>query len=304
MTRADLASRLPEALAQRIAESSEASERLRAYEEAAAAASDLIVELELDADETVDYLAERLANACEEREDLARAIAGLQPEALVLALAASLGREEGIRRFEERFFSALRPALGKMRLDQAAMDEVHQLVRERLFVPAAGKSRARIAELAGQGDLRALVRLSGVRIALNLKRRDKRLVPDDDEAILSTLAADDDPELAVLKSRYRRDVKAAFESALAQLSARERAVLRLHLIHRVSIDEIGEIYRVHRATAARWLARVRSQLDEATRQALRDALGVESEDLASVIRLVQSRLEVSFDRLLQSDAAD
>jgi RNA polymerase sigma-70 factor (ECF subfamily) len=75
-------------------------------------------------------------------------------------------------------------------------------------------------------------------------------------------------------------------------------VLKLHLVHRLSIDEIGRAHGVHRATAARWLERVRDELQAETRRLLRQRLGLDLAGIDSMVALVESRLEVSFRRLL------
>jgi RNA polymerase sigma-70 factor (ECF subfamily) len=288
---------LPEVLLSTVAGDPAAAEELTRLEEELAGAA---LQHNLSLDVAAGYLAERIEALCTEVSDAKKALAALDCETLLLALAASMGNERAIISFEERFFSSLRPALRKMGLDEAALAEVVQLVRERLFVPAAEADRARIADLTGRGDLGGLVRVTGVRLALNLQRRDRRLVPDADDAIISNLVADDDPQAAALKARYQPEVRRAFEGAISRLSSKQRTILRLHLLHRLSIDEIGAIYRVHRATAARWLARLREELEKATLEALREAVGAQENDLVSLVRMVQSRLEVSFERLLQT----
>jgi hypothetical protein len=55
---------------------------------------------------------------------------------------------------------------------------------------------------------------------------------------------------------------------------------------------------VHRATAARWLARVRTDLVDGTLAKLSAALGIGRASAASIVRLVQSQLELSVVRHL------
>jgi RNA polymerase sigma-70 factor (ECF subfamily) len=70
------------------------------------------------------------------------------------------------------------------------------------------------------------------------------------------------------------------------------------MIDGLTIDDIGAIYRVHRATAARWLVGIRDKLVEQTRGRLAAKLGVDTEEAASIVRLVQSQLDVSVIRHL------
>ena len=64
------------------------------------------------------------------------------------------------------------------------------------------------------------------------------------------------------------------------------------------MDEIAGLYGVHRATAARWVDRIRDKLEVETKRRLRERTGLAGAELDSAVRLVQSRLEVSFRRLL------
>lgn len=76
-------------------------------------------------------------------------------------------------------------------------------------------------------------------------------------------------------------------------------VLKQHLVQRLTIDQIGGLYHLHRATAARRLAKARAALLDGTRAALARRLGLPPEQLAAVLEMVESRLEVSVERLLR-----
>jgi RNA polymerase sigma-70 factor (ECF subfamily) len=67
----------------------------------------------------------------------------------------------------------------------------------------------------------------------------------------------------------------------------------------MSIDEVGVAFGVHRATAARWLNRARAALVTATHQKLAARLDLPVEQIESVIRLVQSKLDASVIRYLK-----
>jgi RNA polymerase sigma-70 factor (ECF subfamily) len=85
--------------------------------------------------------------------------------------------------------------------------------------------------------------------------------------------------------------QAAVEDVLRDLDPCERNVLRMHMVHQLSIDEIGRTYEVHRATAARWLTSIRDRLQDETRKLLRDRLGLADRELDSLFRVVESQLE-------------
>jgi RNA polymerase sigma-70 factor (ECF subfamily) len=74
--------------------------------------------------------------------------------------------------------------------------------------------------------------------------------------------------------------------------------LRFHLLDGWSIDQIGERYGVHRATAARWVGAAREKLGEDLRKRLAERLAIPASQVSSIVALVTSAIEVSLDRLL------
>jgi RNA polymerase sigma-70 factor (ECF subfamily) len=77
------------------------------------------------------------------------------------------------------------------------------------------------------------------------------------------------------------------------LPLRERNALRMYFCGRCTIDQIGRAYRVHRATAARWVQLGLQELRQGIRDALvkRDVRLTDSE-FFSVAREVQSQLDM------------
>ena len=103
-----------------------------------------------------------------------------------------------------------------------------------------------------------------------------------------------------MKERYRAAFRVAFEQAVRRLSSRERNILRLQLDAGLTVEQIGEVYGVHRATATRWLTKIRDQLMSDTRRELGERVGVSSSELDGVMELIQSRLDVSVRRMLET----
>lgn len=224
-------------------------------------------------------------------------LAGLETTDLYLACACARGDVRAIEHFEAHHFADLAIALRKLRLADALLDEVKQQLRVQLFV-GDGDELPDIALYAGRGELRLWVRSTGVRAALKHLRRDRHLLPDGDDALAEIATGVDDPLLVHLKQTYAAQFKAAFGEAVAALTPRQRNLLRHHLVDTLSIDEVGRIYRVHRATAARWVADAREQLMATTQKLLRARLAIAPAELESIVRLVRSQLDLSIHRVL------
>lgn len=264
-----------------------ARQRLRERVRAAADAHELAVDREA---------LEQLAWARVETD--ATAIDALDLDAMILALACAEGQAKAIRDFESRYFGSAVAALRRMGLTDERQLEALAQTRAILFVGNEGAPR--ILELVGKGDLRALVKVVAVRRALNLQRAERGLRIEPSEALADAIAEHTSPELDALKGQHRALVKAALSDALASLDPESRTLLRLSLLHELSIDELAAMHHLHRSTVARRIAKIRDNLRTVMHERLVVALGRSSPDVDSMLRIANSGLEISFERLLAS----
>lgn len=182
------------------------------------------------------------------------------------------------------------------RMHVSVRDEATQVVRTQLLAPRDGRPAA-IGDYAGRGALRSWLRVCVSRELVRIAKAQQRAEPLE-EHLVADPGYGDDPALEELKAKYRAELAEAFRTALTELAARDRTLLRYQLIDGLTIDEIGPIFRVHRATAARWIAKVRDDLVTRTRTLMAEALGVDTAEAASIVRLVQSQLDMSVIRHL------
>jgi RNA polymerase sigma-70 factor (ECF subfamily) len=176
--------------------------------------------------------------------------------------------------------------------------EAKQVVRQ-VLVPRGDRPPA-LAEFSGSGELGGWLRIALGRELVRQRRKGVDRLDTGEAALMAD--RDDDPETAYLKAHYQREFKQAFAAALTELGDRERRALRYSIVERLSIDEIARLDGVHRATAARDVARARALLAEKTRGLLQTRLRVEPSQLDSILRLVTSQLDVSVRRLLAEPA--
>jgi len=176
--------------------------------------------------------------------------------------------------------------------------DLRQILREKLFVAPPGE-RPRLAEYAGQGQLASWLRITAVRIFVDLGRRKDRA--REAPAADAELAMPDpgDLSLEVIKAEYRAAVGQAMRDAAAALPAADRHLLHQHFVAGLSIDQLGVALGIHRATAARRVARAREALVGATRALIATRLRLADGELDEVIGMVMSRLDVSIPRLLE-----
>jgi len=243
-----------------------------------------------------DYAA-HLAHVAPEADDVAAALDDMNTDDLYLAAACAKGDEGALRHFEKAILPKAERAAARIDGDPGFIDEVMAEVRVKLLVGQDDKP-PRIVAYLGRGPIAHWVQVTAMRVAQTFKRRGARRevameIPD---VVASVLG--DDPELAPFADQLRGPFAEAFNEALQELSARERNVLRLYLIEEVSAEKIGKMYRVHRATVARWIAQARRSVHLSTKKRLADRLELQPMSFESVMGQMMSGVDLSLASFL------
>ncbi|WP_369945765.1 sigma-70 family RNA polymerase sigma factor [Vitiosangium sp. GDMCC 1.1324] len=226
----------------------------------------------------------------------ADALRQLHAADLYLACACAQGEPQALQHFERHILQKVPARLGQ--LPAATLDEVLQVLRQRLLLGVGGAA-PKIADYSGRGPLRGWVRIVAARIAGELSSRDGRqeLFSEPPEA-LERMLSPDDPEREVLRADSREALTESLQVALAALSERERALLRLHHLHGLTMDKLATMYGEPRSSVARHVAQARERLLKLTRRELGARLKLDGRELESLLGLVQSRLDLSLNRLM------
>jgi RNA polymerase sigma-70 factor (ECF subfamily) len=209
---------------------------------------------------------------------------------LVLAYACLKGDAVALKALDQQL-SQLKASLTSFR----DPEEVLQRVRQRLLVAQGGPPK--LAAYGGRGSLLKWARVVALRVAMSAQEDEGRHDSDDD--LLERPDPADSPELKLLKQRHAKDFSAAFKEAVGGLSPKEKNVLRLSSLDRMSIDEIAQLYGTHRSTVARWIAAAKDTVATATRRALAQKLGLPQSQIDSLMTAVVSQLDVSLNALLR-----
>ncbi len=234
-------------------------------------------------------------------QDPTEALAAVRIPELYLAFACHGGDATAMAALEQSFGAHLQAAYRGLAGPDFSAAEFRQLVRERLFV-ADEEGHTKIGTYSGHGSLAAWLRVTAKRVGLNAVRG-ARLPVDRDagDELLEFPATLGDPELDLLKDTYRAQFRDAFLEAAAALPARSRRLLRQSITGGLTVRQIGRMYRVHHATAARWIADARQALIDGTRRGLQARLDVSERALQSIMGLIASQLDVSIARVLGPD---
>jgi RNA polymerase sigma-70 factor, ECF subfamily len=215
---------------------------------------------------------------------------------LYLACACVERVPTAVAEFLGRFGERIPVYLGRLARNPDLVAEVRQIVVTRCIVGDPGNPPA-LHTYSGTGSLEGWLRATAVREALALNRRASRNT-DEFEAAIEARTPWADHEISLFKQMYREPVSRAFAAACSKLDPHDRALLRLHYVEGVTTANLATLYGISRSTLIRRLAAARESLLEQVKSALKDSARIADRDFDSILRLVQSQIDLRLSRVL------
>lgn len=238
------------------------------------------------------HLCERLPSA----PALADALARVQAGDLYLAWACLARQDAAFAVFEADVMPLVARALRGVDPAPDFVADVSNAVRTRLWGADAARPPALQAYL-GQGPLASFAMVIAMREAVDRKRQQRAHDPLG-EVVQALEAAGPSADSVVARKQVAPHAQQALTEALAALTARQRTLLRLHLVQGFSAEKLARMYGVHRATTTRWLADARAQVLTQVSDALQTRLKVGPRTLDSLRRDLAAGVDVSISGML------
>lgn len=251
-------------------------------------------------DLTTAPLAPSLATQLAAEPDVAAALARLELPELLLCAACLARSREALEVLDTGYLRPLSSALARLGLTGAEVEDALQRTRQALLLSSEATPPA-LSRYQGRGPLRVYVRVVAMRVARKVRERERGEVEADEPLLDAMPGGGEDPEVGYLKRSYQEEFRAAFKDALAQLASAERLLLKQHLLDGLGIDHLARLHGVHRATAARWLARAREELAEDTKRRFLLRVPLAASSYQSVLHLIYSQLDLSLRGQLGSE---
>jgi len=239
-----------------------------------------------------DYVAPRLDPGL----PAAAALAEVWVADLYLTCAVTTGVAAATVALDRQLTTELPTAIRTIEPSPDGIDDVIQLLREKLLVPRNGALR--LESYSGHGPLGAWLRVSALRIALSRRRR-RHPEPHPDDELDASLDLAPNAEIKVLSRELGGDLRTALRAAVLAQPSRIRAVMRLYYADGHGVEDIGRVYNVHASTVSRWLAKARTDVLAHTRAELLGRLGTPASQVDSLLGHAAS-LEISLESLLKS----
>lgn len=211
---------------------------------------------------------------------------------LYLAHRCLAGDPAAVRHLELTHLHELRGLLVKRGFAAGLVDDTIQTLSLRMLTGGRPILRA----YNGAGSLKAWLRITAIREAVRAARKQNAISAEEiSDALADTTM---DPALRYQRRLYQDEFRAAFELAIASLSVRDRNLLRQSVIYGATVDDLGALYNIHRATAAKWIAQARQRLADETKRHMLDRLQIQPTEYESILTLINSQLHVSIERVL------
>jgi RNA polymerase sigma-70 factor (ECF subfamily) len=244
-----------------------------------------------------EALAAHLGRCITTSDALPDAIDQLHASDLALALACARGDAAAIRAFEDLTFDDLDRAWRGRAPIGSDLEDTKQVLRARLYV-GGEDTPPKILAYAGRGTLRGWMRAVITRETINAFTRVRPEVPSDDALFAALPGTTEDAETARMKALYKPALREAFVAALARLPAADKNLLRYRYAEALSVQQIAAIYAIHRETAGLRIERARGALEAHLRTELVARLHLNDSEVASVVGIALSGLDVTLARAL------
>lgn len=227
-----------------------------------------------------------------------RALSELRVRDLYLVCAFGQGDPAAQAALASQHMPKLRAVLLRAAIPDALITDIQQDLYTRLIEQQNPDNPKR--GFSGRGDLFSWLCTCAMREARLRQKRLTREVALEQAAdhTLQVTGPGKSPELNVLTGHLKAVFQQAFREAVAALDSRERNLLRYHFLAQLNIDEIGNIYKVHRATAARWVKDAQVRLAALTRKQFLVRMQVKADSLPEIMEQIQSLLSLSLGVIL------
>lgn len=211
-------------------------------------------------------------------------------EDLALAWACARGDRVALAAFEETWIPRVVRALRKAGTDATQTDDVLGWMRFELF---ARDGTPLIQTYSGKSDLGGWLRAIAIHEAIRRMKRQRRDVTPEAAADIPV----PDVELSAMRGAYGPAFTKAIAEAFAALPVETRNLLRQYFLDGLSIDALGRMYAVHRATAARRVTAARDALSDGVRARLKAELKMRDSSIDRLITV--DNLQISLSKILR-----
>jgi RNA polymerase sigma-70 factor, ECF subfamily len=253
-------------------------------------------------------------------EDISSFVDEMQADDLCLIIACEQGDEKAWNDLVERFTSTVRSAARSASPNEDAAEDLAQSIWAELYglrTRKDGSTASKLAYYSGRGSLAGWLRAVVAQLAVDVFRKQARLVQTEEDVDLDRLARETplaelqtafvsglhNPEQAISNRFAESDMQDALGMAIKELSANDRLLVKLYYFDNLRLREAGAVLGVHEATASRRLTKVHSELRRRVGEILIKERGWTQAETERSFAEVAQHLDTDLEGLLSNKSA-
>ncbi len=243
--------------------------------------------------------------------DIAKFIDEMQADDLCLIVACERGDESAWNDLVERFTATVRSAARSASKNEDAAEDLAQSIWAELYglrTRKDGMPASKLAYYSGRGSLAGWLRAVVAQLAVDVFRKQSRLVQTEEGTDLERLArvaeggaivaAIPSPEESISNRLAQTDMRQALNQSVQELPPEDRLLVKLYYFDNLRLHEAGAVLGVHEATASRRLARIQTDLRKQVMKILVDERGWTQAETERSFAEVAQHLDTDLESLL------
>jgi RNA polymerase sigma-70 factor, ECF subfamily len=212
----------------------------------------------------------------------------IRADDLCLIVACERGDEKAWEDLVTNFDSTVKSAARKISSNNEDAEDLASSIWAELYglrVDADGNKKSKLTYYSGRGSLAGWLRAVVSQLAVDQFRKQSKFVQIEEDREFENLANEaangdnhfgshtENPEELFSEGQTAADVSAALSTAIAELEAEDRLILKLYYFDSLKLKDIAATFGYHEATASRKLTRVQTEIRKGVERGLRERHG-------------------------------
>jgi RNA polymerase sigma-70 factor, ECF subfamily len=213
----------------------------------------------------------------------------IRADDLCLIVACERGDERAWEDLVANFDATVKSAARKMSSNNEDAEDLASSIWAELYglrQDSQGNKKSKLAYYSGRGSLGGWLRAVVSQLAVDQYRKAAKFVQIEEDREFENLANEaahgdnnhsgahsENPEELLTEKQTSSDVSEALSTAIAELEAEDRLILKLYYFDDLKLKDIAATFGYHEATASRKLARIQTDIRKSVERQLRSQHG-------------------------------
>lgn len=238
----------------------------------------------------------------------------LRADDLCLILACERGDEKAWDDLVRDFDQTVKSAARKISSNNDDAEDLASSIWAELYGlkhDKDGKLRTKLSYYSGRGSLGGWLRAVVSQLAIDEFRKQSKFVQIEENREFENLANEssersenasvvahvDNPEQIFAEKQTSKDVAEALKSAIDELGAEDKLILKLYYFDDLKLKDIGATLGFHEATASRKLVRVQTEIRKSVERNLKTKHGWQDAEVKKHLAETAEKLGINLEKM-------